>query len=58
MPYRTGNHWGRTIVWEGTAEPDDSGRRPDDMLVGLVDTPEFAERIVFLLNLDDGEDDA
>lgn len=28
--YRTGNHWGVTIVREGTAPADESGRRGDD----------------------------
>lgn len=51
--YRTGNHWGRTIVWEGIGPPDSSGRRPDDRLVGMVDTERLARRIVDLLNEQD-----
>jgi hypothetical protein len=54
--FRTGNHWGRTIVWEGEGEPDENGRRPDDRLLGLVDSPELAARICGLLNVTAGED--
>jgi hypothetical protein len=48
--YRTGGHWQRTIVRVGTQPADHDGRRPDDALVGMVDTPELAERIVKALN--------
>ena len=53
MPYRTGSHWQRTIIWEGSAEPDEHGRRSDDALLGCMDDPRLAERIVQLLNDDD-----
>ncbi len=43
---RTGGHWGRTLVAQGRYEPpDEQGRRPDDRLVGMVDTPELAAEI-------------
>jgi hypothetical protein len=48
--YRTGSHWGRTIVRVGAQPPDVQGRRPDDELVGVVDDPALAERICALLN--------
>jgi hypothetical protein len=51
--YRTGNHWGRTIIRTGSQPPDADGRRPDDQLVAVVDSaaPEgLAERICALLN--------
>lgn len=56
MPYRAGNHWGRTLVWEGSGEPDEDGRRPDDMLLGVLDTPELTHRVAYLLNQDDDEE--
>lgn len=52
--YRTGGHWGRTIVLEGDMPADEDGRRPDDELVGMVDTVELAQRIVRLLNAGKG----
>ncbi len=30
--YRVGNSWRTTIVRVGTGEPDEQGRRPDDVL--------------------------
>jgi hypothetical protein len=43
---RVGGHWGRTLVAQGRYEPPDAeGRRPDDRLVGMVDTPELAAEI-------------
>lgn len=55
MPYRVGNHWGVTIVWEGELPPDHEGRRPDDKLAGMINHGDkaLAERIVRLLNEDD-----
>lgn len=50
--YRTGGHWGRTIIRVGTQRPDADGRRADDQLVGLMDDPALAERICALLNAD------
>lgn len=50
--YRTGSHWGRTLIREGAQPADASGRRPDDELVGVVDDPALAERICDLLNAD------
>lgn len=51
--YRTGNHWGVTIVREGVEPSVGNGyRRPDDQLVAVVvngDTA-LAERICLLLN--------
>lgn len=34
--YRTGNHWGVTIVREGIQPPDAAGKRPDAQLVAAV----------------------
>lgn len=51
--YRTGNHWGVTIVRSGV-EPIEMGKRADDELVAVVvngDTA-LAERICALLNGD------
>lgn len=31
--YRTGSHWGTTIIREGSQPADESARRPDDELV-------------------------
>lgn len=58
--YRTGSHWGRTLIREGSQPADVSGRRPDDQLVGVIDNPGLAERICVLLNADeqDHEQDA
>lgn len=60
--HRTGGHWGVTIIRQGTQSPDDSGRRSDDRLVavvmnGAVVSPdlELAERVVMLLNRDEGD---
>lgn len=52
MTYRTGNHWGVTIVREGTQPFDNSGHRPDAQLVAVVvnGDRELAERICALLN--------
>lgn len=50
--YRTGGHWGRTIVRVGTQPPDIEhgiSHRPDDELVGVMDDPALAERIAWLL---------
>lgn len=48
--YRTGQHWGRTIIRVGTQPADAGGRRPDDQLVGVIDDPALAERICELLS--------
>lgn len=54
MPeYRTGAHWGRTIIKVGALQPDGQGRRKDDELVGVIDDPVLAERICTLLNDDE-----
>jgi hypothetical protein len=50
-PWRVGLSWGRTIVESGTGAPDEQGRRPDDRLVGVVETRADAERIVYAVNL-------
>lgn len=34
--YRTGAHWGTTIIREGVQPADEDGRRPDDELVAQV----------------------
>lgn len=48
--YRTGGHWGRTIIRVGIQDPDEQGRRPDDELVGVMDDQDLAYRICELLN--------
>lgn len=50
--YRTGTHWGVTIVAEGTQPPDALGKHPDDELVAVVVNGDqlLAERICDLLN--------
>jgi hypothetical protein len=52
--YRTGNHWGVTIVRSGS-EPIEMGKRPDGELVAVVVNGDvaLAERICALLNGDD-----
>lgn len=50
VEYRTGTHWGRTIIRAGVQPADATGKRPDDQLVGTMDDPELAERICSLLN--------
>lgn len=52
MTYRTGNHWGVTIVREGTGPTDPQGRRTGDQLVAVVVNGDqtLAERICELLN--------
>lgn len=49
--YRVGGHWGRTIIKVGTLPADEHGRRPDDELVGLMDSPELAARVCELFNM-------
>lgn len=53
--YRTGSHWGATIVREGTQPADATGHRPDAELVAVVvnGDRELAERICDLLNRED-----
>lgn len=51
--YRAGGHWGRTLVREGFEPADEQGRRPDDALLGLLDSIELCGRIAALLNADD-----
>lgn len=54
--YRTGNHWGVTIVRQGDMASDFSdGRHPDDQLVAVVVNGDqaLAERICALLNTDE-----
>lgn len=50
--YRTGNHWGTTIIREGAQPADESGRRSDDTLVAVVDSAamHLAARIAALLS--------
>lgn len=48
--WRTGNHWGRSLIREGVADPDLEGRRADDELVGLALTEQDAEFIVLCVN--------
>lgn len=48
--FRVGNHWGRTIVREGSLAPDQTGRRPDDELVGVMFDTELAVEVIELLN--------
>lgn len=52
--FRTGNHWGVTIVREGTHPVNESGHRPDAELVAVVVNGDraLAERICGLLNSD------
>ncbi|MET0416025.1 MAG: hypothetical protein ABW022_08395 [Actinoplanes sp.] len=60
MTFRVGGSWNQqTIILEGVQPSDDRGRRPDDQLVGFIDSaaPEgLAELIVALLN-GDGTDE-
>jgi hypothetical protein len=53
--WRTGGHGGRTIIAEGSGEPDGHGRRPDDRLVGVMDTPELATEVVAAVNRERAE---
>jgi len=48
--YRSGSHWGRTLIQIGKEPADAEGRRPDDRIVGLIDDPALVERICALLN--------
>lgn len=48
--WRTGSHWGRTIIREGVGEQDASGRRPDDTLVGVALVEADADFIVLCVN--------
>jgi hypothetical protein len=52
MTYRTGNHWGVTIVREGTEPLDAEGHHPDAELVAVVTNGDqkLAELICALLN--------
>lgn len=49
--WRTGSHWGRTIIREGVGEPDGEGRRFDDELVGVALTEKDGDFIVMCVNL-------
>lgn len=57
--YRTGSHWGTTVIREGSAPADESGRRDDDELALQVidaDRPReeremLAERVAELLTV-------
>lgn len=51
--YRTGSHWGTTIIRSGDAGPDAEGRRADDRLVAVVVNEDhaLAQRIVDHLNM-------
>lgn len=57
--YRTGSHWGTTIIREGSEPADDSGRRDDDELALQVidaDRPQgerqlLADRVAELLTV-------
>lgn len=49
-PWRVGNHWDRTIIVQGEAEPDQGGRREDDVLVGVMDDADLADAVVFAVN--------
>jgi hypothetical protein len=49
--YRTGGHWGITIVREGVQPPDERGRHADDELVAVtMNDPALAAQICALLN--------
>lgn len=48
--WRVGGHWGRTIVVQGHVPSGTAGRRPDDVLIGLVDSAEIAGLIVAAVN--------
>lgn len=53
--YRVGGHWGVTILQEGVLPEDEEGRRPDDKLIGMIDSaaPEWLpDWICTLLNAD------
>lgn len=39
-----------TVVQVGRQPADDHGRRPDDRLVGVMETPELARRVVAAVN--------
>lgn len=45
VTYRTGRKVGRTIYQQGGESPSD-----DDVLVGMMDTPELARAVVEALN--------
>ena len=45
-PWRVGGHWAVTIIAEGHGEPDEDGRRPGDVLIGMALSPEAAWRVV------------
>lgn len=53
--YRTGNHWGITIVREGPGPEDVMGHHSGDELVAVVVNGDqaLAERICELLNADE-----
>lgn len=54
MTYRVDNHSGKTIIREGEVTPGYEGEDTKTIeTVGRVDTKEFAQRIVRLLNEDD-----
>jgi hypothetical protein len=48
--WRTGGHWGRTLIVEGEGEPDKRGRRQGDRLIGVMDTPELAALVAAAVN--------
>lgn len=54
--YRTGGHWGVTIVREGEQPADEQGHRPDAELVAVVvnGDRELAQRIADALNTGEG----
>ena len=50
--YRTGAHWGVTVVeYDPREHEDEHGRRPGDRLVCMASSPEDAEYIATALNL-------
>jgi hypothetical protein len=53
--YRTGGHWGVTVVREGVEPADHEGRRPDAELAAVVvnGDRELARRIADLLTKDE-----
>lgn len=48
--WRTGGHWGRTIIAEGSGPPDAQGRREGDHLIGTMDTVALARLVVDAVN--------
>lgn len=52
IKYRTGKHWGSTIIeYDADQKPDEFGHRASDRLVAVAQSPADADVLVRLLNL-------